>query len=244
MSKKHKYYMRGIGVGIVICALILIVARINRPATISNDEIISRARALGMVDPGDLSLSAANGLGSDDGGAVNGNGADQGGNTGVADADPVQNGGTDTPGTDIDQNDGTDTPGTDIDQNDGTDTPGTDTDQNDGTDTPGTDTDQNDGTDTTNTDQNNGTDTQTTDTDQGGNTDNQEQSYAVLVIERGNSSNVVADKLQALGVIEDSKDFDRYLVNHGYANRISVGTFQIPYGSGYEFIAKTITHSL
>ena len=220
MSKKHKYYMRGIGVGIVICALILIVARINRPATISNDEIISRARALGMVDPGDLSLSAANGLGSDDGGAVNGNGADQGGNTGVADADPVQNGGTDTPGTDIDQNDGTDTPGTDTDQNDGTDTPGTDIDQNDGT------------------------DTQTTDTDQGGNTDNQEQSYAVLVIERGNSSNVVADKLQALGVIEDSKDFDRYLVNHGYANRISVGTFQIPYGSGYEFIAKTITHSL
>ena len=261
MSRKHKYYMRGIGVGILVCALILIIARINMPATVSDDEIISRARALGMVDPGDLSLSAASDLGSSDNEAANGSGT-------VADAD--QNTGTDANDTGADQNTATDTQGTDTtdsgeqntDQNAGTDTTDsgeqntdqgvntdiTDTDntQNTETDTTGTDTDQNTETDTTGTDADQNTETDTTDTgsDQNGNTDNQVQSYAVLVIEKGNSSNVVADKLQALGVIQDSKDFDRYLVDHGYANRISVGTFQIPYDSGYEFIAKTITHSL
>ena len=245
MSRKHKYYMRGIGVGILVCALILIIARINTPATVSDDEIISRARALGMVDPGDLSLSAASDLGSSDNEAANGSGT-------VADAD--QNTGTDANDTGADQNTATDTQGTDTtdsgeqntDQGVNTDITDTDNTQNTETDTTGTDTDQNTETDTTGTDTDQNTETDTTDTgsDQNGNTDNQVQSYAVLVIEKGNSSNVVADKLQALGVIRDSKDFDRYLVDHGYANRISVGTFQIPYDSGYEFIAKTITHSL
>ena len=237
--------MRGIGVGILVCALILIIARINTPATVSDDEIISRARALGMVDPGDLSLSAASDLGSSDNEAANGSGT-------VADAD--QNTGTDANDTGADQNTATDTQGTDTtdsgeqntDQGINTDITDTDNTQNTETDTTGTDTDQNTETDTTGTDTDQNTETDTTDTgsDQNGNTDNQVQSYAVLVIEKGNSSNVVADKLQALGVIQDSKDFDRYLVDHGYANRISVGTFQIPYDSGYEFIAKTITHSL
>ena len=245
MSRKHKYYMRGIGVGILVCALILIIARINTPATVSDDEIISRARALGMVDPGDLSLSAASDLGSSDNEAANGSGT-------VADAD--QNTGTDANDTGADQNTATDTQGTDTtdsgeqntDQGVNTDITDTDNTQNTETDTTGTDTDQNTETDTTGTDTDQNTETDTTDTgsDQNGNTYNQVQSYAVLVIEKGNSSNVVADKLQALGVIQDSKDFDRYLVDHGYANRISVGTFQIPYDSGYEFIAKTITHSL
>ena len=237
--------MRGIGVGILVCALILIIARINTPATVSDDEIISRARALGMVDPGDLSLSAASDLGSSDNEAANGSGT-------VADAD--QNTGTDANDTGADQNTATDTQGTDTtdsgeqntDQGVNTDITDTDNTQNTETDTTGTDTDQNTETDTTGTDTDQNTETDTTDTgsDQNGNTYNQVQSYAVLVIEKGNSSNVVADKLQALGVIRDSKDFDRYLVDHGYANRISVGTFQIPYDSGYEFIAKTITHSL
>jgi hypothetical protein len=270
MSRKHKYYMRGIGVGILVCALILIIARINTPAQISNDEIVSRARALGMVDPGDLSLSEANDLGGGDEGA-----AGVSANTPVSDTDQNVGNTTDT-NTDQNTDQGTDSTDAGIDQNtdqntdQGTDTTDAGTDQNTDQNTDqstditdaGTDqnTDQNTdhGTDTTdagtdqNTDQNTDQSTDITDagtdqntdqnTDQG--TDTTAQDYAVLVIERGNSSNVVADKLQALGVIEDSKDFDRYLVNNGYANRISVGTFQIPYGSGYEFIARTITHSL
>ena len=233
MSRKQRYYMRGIGVGILICALILIISRINTPADISDEEIVSRARALGMVDPGDLSLSAAEDLGNGEAAALapdNNTGStsdavtdtDQSGNTGsTADA-----------GTDTDQNAdnvSTDDAGLAADQSadeGGTAEAGTDA---------GTDADQNADNGSTVTDAGQSGDVETV---PDGN------SYAVLVVERGNSSDVVARRLESLGVITDPVDFDKYLVANGYASRISVGTFQIPYGSDYDYIARAITRSL
>ncbi len=240
--------MRGIGVGILICALILIISRINTPVDISDEEIVSRARALGMVDPGDLSLSAAEDLGNGEAAALapdNNTGStsdavtdtDQSGNTGsTADA-----------GTDTDRNAdnvSTDDAGLAADQggdNDSTAEAGTDADQNadNGSSADaGTDTDQNGNTDST-------SDT-VTDAGQSGDVETvpDGNSYAVLVVERGNSSDVVARRLESLGVITDPVDFDKYLVANGYASRISVGTFQIPYGSDYDYIARAITRSL
>ncbi|MCR5740780.1 MAG: MSCRAMM family adhesin SdrC [Lachnospiraceae bacterium] len=232
MSRKQRYYMRGIGVGILICALILIISRINTPAEISDEEIVSRARALGMVDPGDLSLSAAEDLGNGEAAALapdNNTGStsdavtdtDQSGNTGsTADA-----------GTDTDQNA----------DNVSTDDAGTTADQsgdNDSTAEAGTDANQN---------ADNGSTSDTvTDAGQSGDVETvpDGNSYAVLVVERGNSSDVVARRLESLGVITDPVDFDKYLVANGYASRISVGTFQIPYGSDYDYIARAITRSL
>jgi hypothetical protein len=248
MSRKQRYYMRGIGVGILICALILIISRINTPVDISDEEIVSRARALGMVDPGDLSLSAAEDLGNGEAAASasdNNTGStsdavtdtDQGGNTGsTADA-----------GTDTDRNAdnvSTDDAGLAADQsgdNDSTAEAGTDADQNadNGSSADaGTDTDQSGNTDST-------SDT-VTDAGQSGDVETvpDGNSYAVLVVERGNSSDVVARRLESLGVITDPVDFDKYLVANGYASRISVGTFQIPYGSDYDYIARAITRSL
>ena len=232
MSRKQRYYMRGIGVGILICALILIISRINTPADISDEEIVSRARALGMVDPGDLSLSAAEDLGNGEAAASapdNNTGStsdavtdtDQSGNTGsTADA-----------GTDTDRkadNVSTDDAGLAADQS---------ADEGSSADA-GTDTDQNGNTDST-------SDT-VTDAGQSGDVETvpDGNSYAVLVVERGNSSDVVARRLESLGVITDPVDFDKYLVANGYASRISVGTFQIPYGSDYDYIARAITRSL
>ncbi len=248
MSRKQRYYMRGIGVGILICALILIISRINTPVDISDEEIVSRARALGMVNPGDLSLSAAEDLGNGEAAALapdNNTGStsdavtdtDQSGNTGsTADA-----------GTDTDRNAdnvSTDDAGLAADQsgdNDSTAEAGTDADQNadNGSSADaGTDTDQNGNTDST-------SDT-VTDAGQSGDVETvpDGNSYAVLVVERGNSSDVVARRLESLGVITDPVDFDKYLVANGYASRISVGTFQIPYGSDYDYIARAITRSL
>lgn len=45
-----KYYLRGLGVGIVVTALILGIGLGNRKETLSNEEIKERARALGMVE--------------------------------------------------------------------------------------------------------------------------------------------------------------------------------------------------
>lgn len=252
MSRKHRYYMRGIGVGILVCALILIISRINTPADISDEEIVSRARALGMVDPGDLSLSAAEDLGNGEAAASTPD--NNTGSTSDAVTDTNQSGNTGSTadaGTDADRNAdnvSTDDAGLAADQsgdNDSTAEAGTDA---------GTDADQN---------ADNGSSADAgTDTDQSGNTDSTSDtvtdagqsgdvetvpdgnSYAVLVVERGNSSDVVARRLESLGVITDPVDFDKYLVANGYASRISVGTFQIPYGSDYDYIARAITRSL
>ena len=256
--------MRGIGVGILICALILIISRINTPADISDEEIVSRARALGMVNPGDLSLSAAEDLGNGETTALAPD--NNTGSTSDAVMDTDQSGHTDSTadaGTDTDRNAdnvSTDDAGLAADQsgdNDSTAEAGTDADQNadnGSTADAGTDADQNA--------DNGSTADAGTDTDQNGNTDStldtvtdagqsgdaetvpDGNSYAVLVVERGNSSDVVARRLESLGVITDPVDFDKYLVANGYASRISVGTFQIPYGSDYDYIARAITRSL
>ena len=248
MSRKQRYYMRGNGVGILICALILIISRINTPVDISDEEIVSRARALGMVDPGDLSLSAAEDLGNGEAAALAPD--NNTGSTSDAVTDTDQSGNTDSTadaGTDTDRNAdnvSTDDAGLAADQsgdNDSTAEAGTDADQNadNGSSADaGTDTDQNGNTDST-------SDT-VTDAGQSGDVETvpDGNSYAVLVVERGNSSDVVARRLESLGVITDPVDFDKYLVANGYASRISVGTFQIPYGSDYDYIARAITRSL
>lgn len=46
-----KYYLRGLGIGVVVTAVIMSVAAGRRTATLSNAEIRERARALGMVEP-------------------------------------------------------------------------------------------------------------------------------------------------------------------------------------------------
>ena len=61
MNRKKRLYMRGIGVGIFIAALILIIARINTPAQISDAEIISRAHELGMIESDSMSLTESAG---------------------------------------------------------------------------------------------------------------------------------------------------------------------------------------
>ena len=50
----------------------------------------------------------------------------------------------------------------------------------------------------------------------------------------------VSEKLFAIGVIADAKDFRQYLVDNGYAYTIRSGVFKIPKGSTYEQICNII----
>ncbi|MBQ4536821.1 MAG: hypothetical protein II994_04285 [Lachnospiraceae bacterium] len=54
---KLKYYLRGLGLGILVSALILGIAGGNRQTTLSDEEIKARAEKLGMVDGSNLTLS-------------------------------------------------------------------------------------------------------------------------------------------------------------------------------------------
>lgn len=64
-----------------------------------------------------------------------------------------------------------------------------------------------------------------------------------LTVEHGYSSDRVAGILEDAGVIDNAAAFDRYLCSNGYDKRISVGSYQIPAGADYSTVAKLITNS-
>jgi len=56
----------------------------------------------------------------------------------------------------------------------------------------------------------------------------------------GMTSERVSASLKALGIIDDSAKFNRYLVSNGYASRIKVGTVELQAGQSYAEIASKL----
>lgn len=70
-----------------------------------------------------------------------------------------------------------------------------------------------------------------------------ESQTVTFTVKSGYSSDKVSKLLKEAGLVENAGDFDRFLVKEGYANRISVGTYEIEVGASMERIAKIITRS-
>jgi outer membrane biosynthesis protein TonB len=68
-----------------------------------------------------------------------------------------------------------------------------------------------------------------------------QEEYVTLVIERGESSVSVSRSLAELGLVESAKDYDRYLCSNGYDKSIKVGTHKIKVGSTEKEIAEIIS---
>ena len=69
-----------------------------------------------------------------------------------------------------------------------------------------------------------------------------EASQTVTVtVKKGASSGSVSNRLQEAGLVEDAKTFDNYLCNNGYSRSINPGTYEIVPGTSEEEIAKIIT---
>lgn len=62
-----------------------------------------------------------------------------------------------------------------------------------------------------------------------------------LNVTSGMTSTSVANMLESMGVIQDAKDFDNYLVTNGFSRNIVVGTFELNSNASYEEIADIIT---
>ena len=62
-----------------------------------------------------------------------------------------------------------------------------------------------------------------------------------LVIQKGMHSHDVADLCESLGLVENAKEFDRYLIDQGYASGLRINRYEIPIGATYEEIAILIT---
>ena len=68
---------------------------------------------------------------------------------------------------------------------------------------------------------------------------NSNESVTIRVL-KGMSSDEVAKLLLDAGVIEDDRAFDRYIIRKGYAERIRIGTFQIKINATYDEIIRII----
>lgn len=62
-----------------------------------------------------------------------------------------------------------------------------------------------------------------------------------VTIVSGDSSYTVAKKLAGAGVVSSASTYDTYLCEHGYDKKLRPGTFQIPAGATDEQIAKIVT---
>lgn len=64
---------------------------------------------------------------------------------------------------------------------------------------------------------------------------------ASITIQRGDDSGSVSRWLYEAGLVENAKAFDNYLCNNGYSRSINPGTYEIAPGTSEEEIAKIIT---
>jgi FtsZ-interacting cell division protein ZipA len=64
---------------------------------------------------------------------------------------------------------------------------------------------------------------------------------AEITVTSGMGSEEIAKMVQDAGIIDDYRDFDNYLNNNGYSKRLSVNTFNLNSGMSYEEIAKELT---
>jgi hypothetical protein len=64
---------------------------------------------------------------------------------------------------------------------------------------------------------------------------------AEITVTSGMGSEDIAKLVQKAGIIDDYKDFDNYLNQNGYSQKLSVNTFNLNSGMSYEEIAKELT---
>lgn len=266
---KLKYYMRGLGAGILLTAIILSIGTGKEKLT--DQEIISRAKQLGMVMAEDEKLKemltttpAVPSEGANNSEAEDTlNPADASGNEDAADSSdasineasedagntPGSEGTTDA-GNTADSEGNTDTGNASgsedtTDAGNASDIEGT-MDAGNTSDTEDDTIDISDNTDAAEASDDDGsTDTGDAsgaeDTPDASGTDNASDSMITFTIERGMSSEMVSALLKEKGLIENTEDFNSYIIGKGKASFIKIGTYTLPAGASYKKIVDTIT---
>jgi len=65
-----------------------------------------------------------------------------------------------------------------------------------------------------------------------------------IVVNRGEGSDTVSRRLAELGLVADAYEYDRYLMTNGYDKRIGAGEHVIPAGATWEEIAKILCNQM
>ena len=236
---KLKYLLRGIGIGAVLAAAIMYFVYGKADNVLSDDEIRARARELGMMTVGEFQDKELNSLkdklpelseikvdektetdgGKDKASDTSKNTpSEKGGKAGKSEKNGDNAGKT----TDSEENKA----GNSESGNAGTKPTGADGTKDGSTKADKTKADK----------------TKTTDAGNGGSKDRKEETGKITFsITTGMSSEKVAASLKSLGLIDNGAEFNKYLVNNGYADKIKVGTFELRIGQSYAEIAAELT---
>lgn len=218
---KLKYYLRGLGIGMIVTALILGISFSNRDGqtaqSMTDDQIRERAEQLGMVDSSDLTLAA-----------LQNSAKQQVENHPETQTEQVQTEQTQEPAETQEQittntNENENTAMSQQTQEAGTEATPETVEKADTTVEVG----QTQGSETT--------------AENNADTPSQQTQTATITIQKGASSGSVSTELYEAGLVENAKAFDNYLCNNGYSRSIHPGTYEIAPGTAEETIAKIIT---
>lgn len=72
-------------------------------------------------------------------------------------------------------------------------------------------------------------------------TDDEEVKEVTLVVNSGDGSQNVARRAKDAGLVESAQEFDRYLCDKGYDKKLRVGSYVVKIGATMEEIAKKLT---
>lgn len=232
---KLKFYLRGLGIGIVVTAIILHFVLSSSGGEMSDEQIKLRAQELGMIENTVLKPS------------VSGNSSEA--NIESKDANIDSNSDTKTDsGSDItvdaDKKDTTtvEDANTENANSEDANSEGANLDGTDDSTTIDVDEDKNQDKDAgTNTETDTETDTSVSDNTVSENTVSDENEMKTVVIYAGDGSYAAAKRAYDAGLVDSAAEFDMYLCKNNYDKRLTTGTHYIPAGSTNEEIAKILT---
>ncbi len=196
-----KYYLRGLGLGIIFAVFIMMVGYHNHGSSMSDSEIIEKAKALGMVETEDSS-----GMKSD---KKTDNKTDEKSDkktdtsepdTAIADTSAAEDTQTGTDNTDADNIAGA----ADADTTAPSDVAATDSAASDAA-------------------------------------QPQQNTTFTVTVGSGDTCRMIAERLQAAGIIDDAEKFRAYMGQKGVDQFIADGSHEIPYGASYDDIINILT---
>ncbi len=234
---RFKYFMRGLGVGILFCTLIMFAAYQTSPNRLFTDEeVMARAKELGMVEA-DSDLDK---LFQDDTQTENNDSETEE----PQGTQPITDAGQNTGEASVEQN--TDTEHTQektTEVSKSTESQTTETSKKKNTEEQTTESVKT--TEERTTESPKTTEEKTTDTSKNTEeqTTEQEVITATITVSRGMDSSSVAALLEKKGIISNAHDFDSYLNKNGYSTRIRIGSYVVKSTDTYKELAKIITKS-
>lgn len=224
---KVKYYMQGIGIGIIFSAIVFFL--FFRNSSITDEEIIKRAQTLGMVMEDEKDIKALDDL-------IKGKKDKEESNSGSSEK---EDGSTQDSSSDQDDNSNK---GNKSDQGDNNLKNGDSQGQGD-IDANGVDENDETSGNQEGSVEESSQDVSEEQISENGNQADEEAKTSGLIeieIEKGMSAEQIARKLEKNGIIKDYQDFKQYLKEKGYTKNISYGTFHMEEDISYEKIVKML----